>query len=280
MITARCVRQPSTRAERLAFAPGAAYLRAMLMVISPAKAMNFAAPDRVLPLTTPALKDDIAELDTVTRKLRPRDLRRLMDISDKLADLNYERFQAFDPSVEEGLQAAVAFNGDVYVGLSARTLDARAFAWAQDHLRILSGLYGLLRPADAIQPYRLEMGVRLKTRRGKNLCQFWGDRLSRTLNDAAEGHKDRTLVNLASQEYFGAVDLAALALPVVTCKFFEDRGEVTKQISFMAKKARGLMARYAIDNRIDRAEGLKDFAVEGYAFQMEQSSDTEWVFLR
>lgn len=252
----------------------------MLMVISPAKAMNFAAPDRVLPLTTPALKDDIAELDTVTRKLRPRDLRRLMDISDKLAELNYERFQAFDPSVEEGLQAAVAFNGDVYMGLSARTLDARAFAWAQDHLRILSGLYGLLRPADAIQPYRLEMGVRLKTGRGKSLCQFWGDRISRMLNAAAEGHKDKTLVNLASQEYFAAVDLAALNLPVATCRFFEDRGEVAKQISFMAKKARGLMARYAIDGRIDRAEGLKDFAVEGYAFQKELSSETDWVFLR
>jgi len=252
----------------------------MLMVISPAKAMNFAAPDRVLPLTTPALKDDIAELDSVTRKLRPRDLRRLMDISDKLADLNYQRFQAFDPSVEEGLQAAVAFNGDVYMGLSARTLDAKAFAWAQEHLRILSGLYGLLRPADVIQPYRLEMGVQLKTRRGKSLYQFWGDRISRMLNEAAEGQKDKTLVNLASQEYFGAVDVKALSIPVVTCKFLEDRGEVTKQISFMAKKARGLMARYAIDNRIDRAEGLRTFAVEGYAFQQDQSSDNEWVFLR
>ncbi|MBI5938993.1 MAG: peroxide stress protein YaaA [Caulobacterales bacterium] len=252
----------------------------MLMVISPAKAMNFAAPDRVLPLTTPALKDDIAELDTVTRKLRPRDLRKLMDISEKLADLNHQRFQAFDPSVEEGLQAAVAFNGDVYMGLAARTLDAKAFAWAQDHLRILSGLYGLLRPADAIQPYRLEMGVQLKTRRGKSLYQFWGDRISRMLNEAVEGHKDKTLVNLASQEYFGAVDLKALSIPVVTCRFFEDRGDVTKQISFMAKKARGLMARYAIDGRIDRIEGLKDFAVEGYAFRKDLSTESDWVFLR
>lgn len=252
----------------------------MLMVISPAKAMNFAAPDRALPLTTPALKDDIAELDSVTRKLRPRDLRRLMDISEKLADLNFERFQAFDPSVEEGLQAAIAFNGDVYAGLEARSLDARGFAWAQNHLRILSGLYGLLRPADAIQPYRLEMGVQLKTKRGKSLYQFWGDRLSRMLNEAAEGHKDKTLVNLASQEYFGAVDLKALSIPVVTCRFFEDRGEVTKQISFMAKKARGMMARYAIDGRIDRVEGLKDFNREGYAFRPDLSSASEWVFLR
>jgi cytoplasmic iron level regulating protein YaaA (DUF328/UPF0246 family) len=252
----------------------------MLMVISPAKAMNFEAPSRALPLTTPALKDDIAELDGVTRKLRPRDLRKLMDISEKLADLNYERFQAFDPSVEEGLQAAIAFNGDVYMGLSARTLDSKAFGWAQSRLRILSGLYGLLRPADAIQPYRLEMGVRLKTKRGKTLAQFWGDRIALSLNEAAEAHKDRTLVNLASLEYFAAVDLKALELPVVTCKFYEDRGAVTKQISFMAKKARGLMARYAIDHRIDRAEDLKAFDSEGYAFQKGQSSDTEWIFLR
>jgi cytoplasmic iron level regulating protein YaaA (DUF328/UPF0246 family) len=252
----------------------------MLMVISPAKAMNFEAPARALPLTTPALKDDIAVLDTVTRKLLPRDLRQLMDISEKLADLNYQRFQAFDPAVEDGLQAAIAFNGDVYAGLEARSLDAKGFAWAQDHLRILSGLYGLLRPADAIQPYRLEMGVQLKTKRGKSLYQFWGDRIARTLNEAAEGHRDKTLVNLASQEYFGAVDLKALSIPVVTCRFFEDRGEVTKQISFMAKKARGMMARFAIDGRIDRVEGLKDFDREGYAFQPSMSSDDDWVFLR
>jgi cytoplasmic iron level regulating protein YaaA (DUF328/UPF0246 family) len=242
--------------------------------------MNFEAPARALPLTTPALKDDIAVLDTVTRKLLPRDLRQLMDISEKLADLNYQRFQAFDPAVEDGLQAAIAFNGDVYAGLEARSLDAKGFAWAQDHLRILSGLYGLLRPADAIQPYRLEMGVQLKTKRGKSLYQFWGDRIARTLNEAAEGHRDKTLVNLASQEYFGAVDLKALSIPVVTCRFFEDRGEVTKQISFMAKKARGMMARFAIDGRIDRVEGLKDFDREGYAFQPSMSSDDDWVFLR
>ncbi len=252
----------------------------MLMVISPAKAMNFEAPARALPLTTPALKDDIAVLDTVTRKLLPRDLRQLMDISEKLADLNYQRFQAFDPAVEDGLQAAIAFNGDVYAGLEARSLDAKGFAWAQDHLRILSGLYGLLRPADAIQPYRLEMGVQLKTKRGKSLYQFWGDRIARTLNEAAGGHRDKTLVNLASQEYFGAVDLKALSIPVVTCRFFEDRGDVTKQISFMAKKARGMMARFAIDGRIDRVEGLKDFDREGYTFQPSMSSGDDWVFLR
>ena len=252
----------------------------MLMVISPAKALNFDAPTRSLPLTTPAMKDDIAVLDTVTRKLRAADLRKLMDISEPLAKLNYERFQAFDPSVEEGLQAAIAFNGDVYSGLNARELDAKAFAWAQNHLRILSGLYGLLRPADAIQPYRLEMGVRLKTRRGKSLYDFWGDRIALALNEAAEGHKDRTLVNLASQEYFGAVDARALKLPVVTCRFLEEKAGVSKQISFFAKRARGMMARYAIDNRIEKVADLKGFDVGGYSWRKDLSSEADWVFLR
>lgn len=254
------------------------------MVISPAKAMNFEPPPngagRLLPLTTPALKEDIAVLDKTTRKLRKADLRRLMGISEALADLNHARFQAFDPAVEDGLQAAIAFNGDVYQGLDARSLDKPAFAWAQDHLRILSGLYGLLRPADAIQPYRLEMGTRLKTRRGASLYAFWGDRISKALNAEAEGHADRSLINLASQEYFGAVDRKALKLPVVTCLFKEERDGEARQISFFAKKARGLMARYAIDHRIDRPEGLKDFTVEGYRFRPDASTAEEWVFAR
>jgi cytoplasmic iron level regulating protein YaaA (DUF328/UPF0246 family) len=252
----------------------------MLMVISPAKALNFAAPERPLPLTTPTLKADIAELAQVTGKLRPRDLKRLMGISDKLAALNHERFQHFDPEVEDGLQAAIAFNGDVYAGLQARALDRRGFAWAQDHLRILSGLYGVLRPADALQPYRLEMGVRLKTRRGKTLYDFWKRPVAETLNAAARGMKDPTLVNLASQEYFGVVDVAALEMPVVTCHFKEEKDGRLRAIGFFAKKARGLMARYAIDRRIERAEKLKAFDVAGYAFRPALSNDADWVFAR
>ncbi len=252
----------------------------MLMVLSPAKALNFTPPAKTLPLTTAQFKDDIAELDVVTRKLSVRQLKSLMDISDKLATLNRERFQAFDPSVEDGLQAAIAFNGDVYTGLAARTLDKASLCWAQDHLRILSGLYGLLRPLDALQPYRLEMGSRLKTRRGANLYKFWGPKIAEALSDAAERHADPTLVNLASQEYFGAVDLKALRLPLVTCLFKEEREDATKQISFMAKKARGLMARYAIHHRIDRAEGLKDFAGEGYTYRPDMSDAAVWVFAR
>ena len=252
----------------------------MLMVISPAKSLDFTPPRKVLPLTTPQMKGDIGELAKVAKKLRPRDLKQLMHISDKLAALNHERFQAFDPAVEDGLQAAIAFDGDVYAGLEARTLDKAAFDWAQRRLRILSGLYGLLRPADALQPYRLEMGVRLKTRRGHTLYDFWGDRISKALNAEADGHDDPTLVNLASQEYFGAVDAKALKIPRVTCHFKEEKGGELRVLGFYAKKARGLMARFAIDRRIDRAEELKRFDVAGYSFQPGLSTDRDWVFAR
>lgn len=252
----------------------------MLMVISPAKALNFAGHDLDLPVTTAALKDDIAALDKVTRRLTARQLRRMMDISDKLAQLNVERFQAFDPDVEEGLQAVLAFNGDVYTGLAARKMSRADLVWAQDRLRILSGLYGLLRPFDVIQPYRLEMGSRIRTGRGSTLYDFWGPRLSRLLNEAARGHEDPTLVNLASQEYFGAVARDALTLPVVTCHFRHERDGAITTLSFLAKKARGLMARFAVLNRIDRAEDLKAFDSEGYAFRPELSGETDWVFVR
>ena len=152
--------------------------------------------------------------------------------------------------------------------------------WAQDHLRILSGLYGVLRPFDALQPYRLEMGTRLKTKRGANLYDYWGETISKTLNAAAEGQADPTLVNLASQEYFGAVDAKALKLPVVTCHFKEEKQGELRVLGFFAKKARGRMARYAIDNRIDRAEGLKGFDLDGYGFKPDLSTSTDWVFAR
>lgn len=252
----------------------------MLIVLSPAKSLDFTRPEGDHPMTTPELAADIAELDQATRKLRVTDLKRMMDLSDNLAKLNRERFQAFDPAMEDGLQAAFAFNGDVYSGLKARELDKKALTYAQKHVRILSGLYGVLKPMDGIQAYRLEMGVSLKTKRGKTLYAFWGDRLSKVLNEASEGHKDRTLVNCASQEYFGAVDADALKLPLVHCKFLEEKDGEAKIISFYAKKARGLMARYAIDQRIEKAADLKAFDSEGYRFQAAASSDTEWVFSR
>jgi cytoplasmic iron level regulating protein YaaA (DUF328/UPF0246 family) len=253
----------------------------MLMVISPAKSLDFTPPDPHVPATAPAMADDIAELAKVTRKLTKAHLKRLMDISDNLALLNYERFQVFDPEGEDGVQAAMAFDGDVYDGLQARTLDKAGLAFAQRRLRILSGLYGLLRPLDVIQPYRLEMGVRLKTRRGASLYDFWGPRIAKALDEAAEDAGEPVLLNLASQEYFGAVDRKALKLPVVNCHFKELKGEEpAKLISFYAKKARGMMARYAIDHRIDRAEDLKAFTVAGYAFDAAASTAEDWVFVR
>jgi len=251
----------------------------MLMVLSPAKSLNFEdAPPA--PLSTPQLLDDIAELSKTTRRLSGAELKRLMGISDKLAQLNRARFQAFDPACEDGVQAAFAFAGDVYQGLQARTLDKKGLAYAQDHIRILSGLYGVLRPLDAIQPYRLEMGIRLKTRRGPDLYRFWRKRVTETLGEELEGHKDATLVNLASQEYFGAVDAEALGRRVVTCHFREVKDGEARIISFYAKKARGLMARFATDERIVKAEDLKAFDVAGYGFDAARSTETEWTFAR
>jgi uncharacterized protein len=252
----------------------------MLIVLSPSKALDFTGAPQSAPLSLPQLADQTAELAKSTRRLTARELKRMMSLSDALAKLNRERFQAFDPASEEGLQAAFAFNGDVYLGLKARSLDKKALAWAQDRVRILSGLYGLLRPLDAIQPYRLEMGVRLKTRRGQSLYDFWGPRISAALNEAAQGHKDKTLVNCASGEYFGAVDRKALKLPVVTARFLEEKDGEARMISFFAKKARGLMARYAIDHRIDKAADLKGFDYEGYRFMAGASTDEEFTFAR
>jgi cytoplasmic iron level regulating protein YaaA (DUF328/UPF0246 family) len=252
----------------------------MLIVLSPAKALNFDAPPPSAPLTAPELSEDTAELAKVARKLRVADLKRLMSLSDDLAKLNRDRFQAFDAGSEEGLQAAFAFNGDVYQGLRARELDRKSLAWAQKHVRILSGLYGVLRPLDAIQPYRLEMGTRLKTRRGASLYDFWGAAIAERLNRDAMGHKDKTLINCASGEYFGAVDLAALKLPVVACRFLEEKDGEARILSFFAKKARGLMARFMIDQRLERREDLKAFDRDGYRFVPELSCDTEYTFAR
>ena len=252
----------------------------MLIVLSPAKALDFSAPAKPILMTTPRMAEDIAELSGVTKKLSLRQIKSMMALSDNLARLNRDRFQAFDPGMEDGLQAAFAFNGDVYGGLKARELDKRALAFAQDHVRILSGLYGLLKPLDGIQPYRLEMGTSLKTRRGKSLYAFWGDKIAEALNMEAGGHKDPTLVNAASQEYFGAVAQKALKLPLIHTRFLEEKDGQAKVISFYAKRARGLLARYAIDHRLEAAADLKGFDREGYRFRPETSTATEWVFAR
>jgi cytoplasmic iron level regulating protein YaaA (DUF328/UPF0246 family) len=252
----------------------------MLLVISPAKSLNFAPAKANVAMTSPRLREETAQLAKVTARLRIKDLKGLMSISDDLARLNRDRFAAFDAEGEDGVQAAFAFNGDVYLGLRAREFDKPALNWAQARLRILSGMYGLLRPLDAIQPYRLEMGVRLKTRRGASLYDFWGARIAEQLNADAEAISAPALINLASQEYFGAVDREALNVPVVTCHFLEEKDGEARMLSFYAKRARGLMARYAVDHRIDRPEGLKGFDIDGYRFAKTQSSEADWVFSR
>jgi len=252
----------------------------LLIVLSPAKRLDFTEADPALPASERRLREDTASLARTARARTVAELRRLMGISDDLARLNRERFQAFDADSTDGVQAAFAFAGDVYEGLKARELDRAGLAFAQDHIRILSGLYGVLRPLDRIQPYRLEMGTRLKTRRGSSLYDFWGDRISKCLNADVEGQADPTLVNLASQEYFGVIDAKALKLPVVTPHFREAKDGESRIISFFAKKARGGMARFAIDERIEKAEDLKAFDRDGYRFDKAGSTETDWIFTR
>ena len=252
----------------------------MLLVLSPAKTLDL-EPAPYAPASRPQFAKDTAELARIARKLTRADLMELMSISPRLADLNWQRFQEFEPKCAEGgVQAAFAFAGDVYEGLRARELDLPALDYAQKHVRILSGLYGLLRPLDCIQPYRLEMGVALPTKRGRTLYDFWGDRIARALNREAEAHGDPTLVNLASQEYFGSVDRRALKLPLLTCTFKDEKDGSLRVLAFFAKKARGALARFAVDRRAERAEDLKDFRGMGYRYSKSLSSPAEWVFTR
>ncbi|WP_170382140.1 peroxide stress protein YaaA [Ruegeria atlantica] len=252
----------------------------MLVVVSPAKRLDWA--ERDIEVTQPDFQDDAIRLSKTARNLTLGDLKKLMDLSDDLARLNRDRYRAFSDAPDANLTrpAALAFAGDTYQGLEAASLDADEMAWAQDHLRILSGLYGVLRPLDAIQPYRLEMGSKLKTRRGKNLYEYWRDQLSKALNAQAAEVSSDVLINCASQEYFGAVDLKALKLRVVTPAFMEDKGGTPKIVSFFAKKARGAMARYIIQHRLSDPKGLLDFDTGGYEYRPDLSEEDKPVFVR
>jgi cytoplasmic iron level regulating protein YaaA (DUF328/UPF0246 family) len=249
----------------------------MLVVISPAKKLDMDTVEGVTP-TQPMFPEQANELAKVAGKLKVKDLQNLMHISENLAKLNANRFKDFGQMDRKA--AALAFAGDTYQGLEATTLDPDDMAYAQDHLRILSGLYGVLRPLDEIEPYRLEMGSRLKTKRGKSLYDYWGDTLSQALNAQAEAVDTDVLVNCASQEYFGAVDLTALDARVITPVFMEDKGQGPKIVSFFAKKARGAMARFMIQNRVTSVEGLRDFDIGGYSYQPRESTDDKLVFTR
>ena len=252
----------------------------MLVVVSPAKKLDWT--ERDLEMTFPEMQRDAIALAAEARRLSVPDLMKLMHISEDLARLTYDRFRDFqdDPSPEVLRPAALAFAGDTYQGLDAASLDAEEMAWAQDHFRILSGLYGLLRPCDAIQPYRLEMGSRLKTAKGKTLYDYWGGTIAEALNAQVADLGSDLLVNCASQEYFGAVDLTQLQPRVVTPTFLEDKPGGPKVVSFYAKKARGAMARFIIQNRITEAASLQDFETGGYRYQAELSQADKPVFLR
>lgn len=252
----------------------------MLVVVSPAKRLDWS--ERDVAMTEPRFPEDALRLAKTARNLTLGDLKSLMKLSDDLAKLNRDRFRAFaaEPEAETLRPAALGFAGDTYQGLEAASLDSEEMAWAQDHLRILSGLYGLLRPLDGIQQYRLEMGSRLKTRRGGSLYDYWGDQIAKALNEEAEAVGAQVLVNCASQEYFGAVDENALKLRVITPQFMEEKNGEPKIVSFYAKRARGAMARYIVQRRLTDPEGLRDFDSGGYAYAEALSTPDKPVFLR
>ena len=254
----------------------------MLTLLSPAKKLNMAPVETGVPITQPRLRDDTHELAIVAKTQTADDLKRLMHISDNLATMNFERFQAFnlDNKSNSAKPAGLAFDGDVYWGLEADSFSEDTLSYAQDHLRILSGLYGVLRPMDAIQPYRLEMGTKMVNGRGKSLYDFWGARIADRLNADLTDHADTTVVNLASNEYFKAVDADALGQTVIGAKFLNVKDGQARSLMYSAKHARGTMARWIMENRLDRADGLKDFNADGYTLDAAASTENELVFSR
>nr|WP_324257074.1 peroxide stress protein YaaA [Cellvibrio fontiphilus] len=254
----------------------------MLHVISPAKTLDFETPSPTSVHSQPQFLEHSQELINDLRLLPPAQVSRLMSISEKLGQLNAQRFLEWQPPFTPGnaKQALLAFKGDVYTGMAAETYSPQDFEFAQQHLRILSGLYGLLRPLDLIQPYRLEMGTGFANARGKNLYHFWGDIITDQLNKELEQQRERVLVNLASTEYWGAVNTKKLHAEVITPVFKDQKNGQYKIISFFAKKARGMMSAYIVQNQLSDVEQLKGFDTAGYAFNKAMSSPKEWVFTR
>ena len=254
----------------------------MLAVISPAKKLDFETAPKFKDHTLPQFIKDTEILVKTARKMSRAKLKQTMKLSDTLAELNYQRYQNFSTPFHLGnaKQAAWVFNGDTYVGLKADTLSKREMAFAQKHLRILSGLYGVLRPLDLIQPYRLEMGARFNPPHRANLYDFWDSRITDNLNALLDDQNDKTLVNLASSEYFKSVRTKELVGPVLTPVFREIKDGQSRTIGMFAKQARGTMARFIITNRVDKTEGLKDFNLSGYQFRSDLSDDNKWVYTR
>jgi uncharacterized protein len=254
----------------------------MLFLLSPAKALDYETPPSTPTHTQPLFVKQASELIDVLRDKSMQDIAELMSLSDPLAGLNVARYQAWKPKFtpQNAKQAVLAFNGDVYEGLDAKTLQDKDLAWAQDHVCILSGLYGVLRPLDLMQPYRLEMGTKLATDKGKNLYQFWGAQIAQYLNQRAAEQGESVIINLASEEYFKSVDRKALQPRVVVCVFEELKAGKYKVVSFMAKRARGLMVRYAVEHRATTPEALQGFDTEGYAYVPAASEPDRLVFRR
>ncbi|MGB3766550.1 MAG: peroxide stress protein YaaA [Phormidesmis sp.] len=253
----------------------------MLMLISPAKTLDYTGADYAR-FTLPAVLDRSEVLAKQLSGYDAAELSVLMKISDKLADLNYQRYQEFQVpfTLDNAKQALLAFKGDVYKGMTVDSYTDEDLAFAQDHLRILSGLYGVLRPLDLMQPYRLEMGTKLSNEKGKNLYEFWGTQISELLNAGLQSHDDPCIVNLASNEYFKSVDRETLKARVLNIDFKENKDGDYKIVAIYAKRARGLMADFVIRNRIERVEALQGFDAEGYTFRESLSAADHWIFCR
>ena len=254
----------------------------MLLLLSPAKKLDYDSPVRTTLHTQPLFVEQAAGLIEVLKEKSASEIAALMKLSDTLAKLNVERYAAWTPSFTQvnSRQAVLAFNGDVYEGLDAASLSDAQLQWAQEHVAMLSGLYGVLRPLDLMQPYRLEMGTRLATEQGKNLYDYWGSEIAQYLNQRLESAAEPTVLNLASEEYFKAVDLETLNARVVQCVFQDYKNGDWKIISFHAKRARGLMARYIIENEIREPGALAGFDSAGYAYDAKSSSESRLVFRR
>ncbi|HHJ20964.1 MAG TPA: peroxide stress protein YaaA [Gammaproteobacteria bacterium] len=254
----------------------------MLMVISPAKTLDYESERPTTRYTQPEFLDQSQQLINTLRNYSSLDIAELMKVSMKIADLNFDRYEAWQTpfTPENARQAVLAFKGDVYDGLHAQDFSAQDFDYLQNHLRILSGLYGFLKPLDLMQPYRLEMGTRLKTERGKNLYEFWGLRVTDALNQVLKQEGSHQLINLASNEYFKVIKPKALDADIITPQFKDWKNGQYKMISFYAKKARGMMVRYITQNQLENPEHIKEFDLGGYSFAPEMSEGFQWVFTR
>lgn len=254
----------------------------MLILISPAKTLDFDSTSPIEDFSQPIHLKDSTQLIKVLREKAPHEIASLMKISDKLADLNSQRYHSWKKpfTFKNAKQAIYAFKGDVYTGLDAESLSKREILWAQKHLRILSGLYGLLKPLDLIQAYRLEMGTKLQGKKSNNLYEFWGSKISEAVNKDLKAARSKTVLNLASNEYFKSVQPELIDAKIISPEFKDCKNGKYKIISFYAKKARGLMSAWVIKNKIKTVEDLKNFNVDGYYFDNKQSTDDKLLFLR